>query len=117
MIRLTGTATTAGAATLTAQRGAQAFLEYLGSQQRAAGIPPKQRVVVQTVSAPSVRTATLVQGHKKTMPVLVFLAVALATVGAAFALENMRPAPAAARSDAGHPEPRVVEDAFGSASS
>jgi hypothetical protein len=58
-------------------------------QQAQADIPDKQRVVLQVFSA--ARNATVVSGRKKTLPIVIFLSVLLATIGLAFVLENLRP--------------------------
>ena len=58
-------------------------------QQQAAKIPTDQRInlqIVQRATAPVV-----VEPRKKTLAVVVFGAVLVATVGLAFILENLRP--------------------------
>jgi hypothetical protein len=45
--------------------------------------------------------ALLVQGHKKTLPMLVFVTVIIATLGLVFVLENLRPEVRAVPSEAG----------------
>jgi len=89
LLAITGEAAHPRAARKTAAAGAKAFITYLTRQQNAAGIPPKQRVLVQVMNQPS--QASLVQGRKKTIPIVVFLTVLIATLGLAFILENLRP--------------------------
>jgi hypothetical protein len=69
--------------------GTSAFRRYLGTRQRDARIPVSERVDVQLVN--SAQHATLLQGRKKTLPIVIFLAVMIMTVGVAFLLENLRP--------------------------
>jgi hypothetical protein len=81
-----------GAEAVTAVRlGTKAFLDYVVRQQSAASIPPDQRVDIEVIQAAS--PPILVQGHKKTLPIVVLLAVLSATVALAFMLENLRPRP------------------------
>jgi hypothetical protein len=72
-----------------AKRMSAAFQRYLKQNQTAAGIPDAGRVVVETASA--ARTATLAQGRRLTIPIVIFLTVLIATVGLAFILENLMP--------------------------
>lgn len=89
MLSLFGTANTAEDAQLTAERGKNAFLSYLETQQDEANIRTNKRVVVETLNEP--QTAQLVTPRKKTLPFVVFLAVLFATIALLFVLENMRP--------------------------
>jgi hypothetical protein len=72
-----------------ARRAIRAFREHVESEQRRSGIPVDQRVIIDVVNQPS--EATLLRSRSKTLPILVFLTVLLAFVGAAFVLENLRP--------------------------
>jgi len=67
---------------------ADLFRSYIAQQQTSAGIPPSQRVLLQVVST---KAPTLTKARKKTLAIVTFLAVMIATVGLAFILENMRP--------------------------
>jgi hypothetical protein len=89
IITITGTSTTPSKALGTAQAGVDVLSGYLKEQQRVAGIAAGQRVVVQELKRP--RTATVINGSKKTLPLVAFLTVMLAVVGLAFVLENVRP--------------------------
>lgn len=59
---------------------------YVNQQQAAANIAPSQRVLLQVVQTGN--KASLIQGHKKTTPILVFVAIFCAVVAMAFILEN-----------------------------
>jgi hypothetical protein len=72
-----------------AQRGARGLQTYLSEEQRAGHVPKSDRVVIQQVVRPT--QARVFQPRSKTMPLVIFLAVMLATVGLAFLLENVRP--------------------------
>jgi hypothetical protein len=73
-----------------AREHARAFIEYLEREQQRANIPLDERVVVEVVRQPG--KPTLLQARKKTRPMVVFVAVMIAVMGLAFALENLRPA-------------------------
>ncbi len=89
LVSILGSAPTALGAVKVTQLGTDAFLSYLSEQQSAARIPKSQRIdvsVLQRATPP-----LLVTPRKKTLPVIVFLAVMTATIGLAFILENARP--------------------------
>lgn len=88
-ITILGTAAGPQTAVRIAEEGASAFQRYLDEQQTAAAIPINQRVVVQVVNR--ARDAVILQGPKKTLPVVIFLTVLIAALGLAFVLENLRP--------------------------
>jgi hypothetical protein len=69
--------------------GRQAFLEYVSSQQRAAAIPSNQRVQIQVLEKAT--PPVVIVPRKKTLPIVVFVAVMTLTVGLVFVLENARP--------------------------
>ena len=77
-----------GAVTL-AERGANALQRYLSQQQRAGKVPRADRVVIEQVVSPT--PPSVFRPRSKTMPIVIFLAVMLGTVGLAFLLENVRP--------------------------
>ena len=89
MVTLSAIAPTSDGALALAHRHAKAFVEYLEREQRKAGIPQDERVVVQVVRQP--QEPELLMGRKKTRPIVVFVAVMIAVMGLAFALENLRP--------------------------
>lgn len=88
IVALFGKAATAGAAQTTLRRGLAGFLAYVRSSQEAAGIPVKQRIDLQILNAPG--QAALIEPRKKTLPIVVFLAILMATLATAFILENRR---------------------------
>lgn len=72
-----------------AQRHINAFLGYLRRDQDRRGVAPADRVQVEVLRQP--QAPALLVPRKKTRPIIVFLAVAIATFGLAFILENLRP--------------------------
>lgn len=89
MLSLFGTGATPAIAIETADRGKDAFLRYLKTEQAQAGIRQNKRVLVETINEP--QRAQLIVPRKKTLPFVVFLAVLFATVALVFVLENLRP--------------------------
>lgn len=72
-----------------ARRSASALDLYVAGLQTANSVPTSDRVVVRTIDEP--RAPQVYQPRSKTMAIVVFLAVMLATFGLAFLLENLRP--------------------------
>jgi hypothetical protein len=70
------------------KRLTSAFLTYIENEQRANNIPPDQKVTVTVVTDGS--EPLLIKKRSKTLPMVVFLTVALATCGLAFMLENFQ---------------------------
>lgn len=62
---------------------------YVETEQNGAGIPSRQRVLLQALQQPY--KVTIASGRKKTVPIVVFMTVILATIGLILALENIRP--------------------------
>ena len=62
---------------------------YVEAQQNGARIPSSQRVLLQTLPQPY--KVTVASARKKTVPIVVFMTVILATIGLILALENIRP--------------------------
>jgi hypothetical protein len=99
VITLAGHATSANGAVSAVEYGRRALVKYVKLQQQAGKIPTDQRINLQTVQGAT--APVVVVPRKKTLPIVVFLAVVVATLGLAFILENLRPrvravAPAAA---------------------
>jgi hypothetical protein len=67
------------------------FVRYIERRQDDAEVADDNRVVVQVLKHGEAGKTTIVVGAKKTMPIVVFLAVMIAVFGLAFMLENMRP--------------------------
>lgn len=86
IISLVGRATSPSAAKVTLTRGLKAFISYMAEQQKAAGIPENRRVEFRVLNAPS--PAVVVEPRKKTLPIVVFLSVMIASIALAFILEN-----------------------------
>ena len=74
-----------------ADRAARSLQDYLEQTQRENGIPSSDRVELQTIRQAGL--SELVSPRPKTPPIIIFFTVMAATVGLAFALNNMRPAP------------------------
>lgn len=89
LLGINGISDTPRNAILVTRSAARAFSEYLEEEQIRAGIPEAQRVVVPVLREPT--KVQRVAGPKKTIPIVIFLAVMLAVVGLAFVLENLRP--------------------------
>ena len=89
VIALAGLAYTPAGAIQATLVGRTAFLQYVKSQQASAAIPNGERVDLQVLK--NVTPPIVVQPRKKTLPIVIFLAVISATLGLAFILENARP--------------------------
>jgi hypothetical protein len=89
LIDLVAISTSRREAVALAQRSASALDMYVARQQKANNVPTSDRVVVRTIDKP--RVPQVYQPRSKTMPIVVFLVVMLATAGLAFLLENLRP--------------------------
>lgn len=89
VIALSGRANSASEAVLAVEYGRRALVQYVARQQQVAKIPTAQRINLQIIqnATPSV----VVQPRKKTLAVVVFAALLIATIGLAFILENLRP--------------------------
>jgi hypothetical protein len=89
MVTFAANAETPQAAEKLSERHLKAFTGYIENEQKRGGVPPKERVVVEV--ARKTQPATLLVARKKTRPMVVFVAVMIAVIGLAFALENVRP--------------------------
>lgn len=87
LIDVVGRAGSAKEAARVSQAGAALFRSYIAGQQASAGIPSNQRVLLQVVS----NQVKLVTGRKKTLAIVAFLAIMIATFGLTLILENLRP--------------------------
>lgn len=72
-----------------ARAGSAALRGYLNAQQTQAHIGSSERVLVTVLNAAT--NSTVFAGRKKTLPIVVFLAVIAATLALALMLENLRP--------------------------
>lgn len=91
LVDITAVAASRGGARRLAQRAAEALMMHIRAEQQANRVPEADRVVLEQIFQP--RPARLFQPRSKTMPVVIFLAILLATAAAAFLLENLRPRP------------------------
>lgn len=89
ILAISADAATPGKALALAHRAANAFTGYIVDKQNAAAIPQAQRVQLLVVNA--AKQAKLVGPRKKTLPIVIFLTIMVATLGLAFVLENLRP--------------------------
>jgi hypothetical protein len=81
-----------------ARRETAAFREYLARQQEANRIPDERRVLVSEINRST--PPELLKARSKTLPAVVFMTIALAVIGLAFLLENLRPRVRAPRAEA-----------------
>jgi hypothetical protein len=89
MVAIVADAKTPKLAIALAERRSKAFLEFIHREQDYAAIAPEDRLEVQELS--KAQKAKLIVPRKKTLPIVVFVAVMTAVVGLAFFLENIRP--------------------------
>jgi hypothetical protein len=99
LISLNATAWTPERATRAVQRYSAAFRAYMTRQQESAGISVRDRVFIRVLKKASVGDATLFAGRSKIGPILVFLALAILTVGLALVLDNLQRAARAGPED------------------
>jgi hypothetical protein len=107
ILAVTGEAYTPADAAKAATLGTLSLIQYVQAQQKAAAIPVSQRVNIQVLQAPTALKAVAVSPHKKTLPLMVFLGVMVATIALAFVLENRRPQAVVAPRLADEAEARV----------
>jgi hypothetical protein len=89
MLTVSGEAKTAAEAVAITRSASDAFRTYLSERQTKADIPDGQRVVVSVLNRAT--PPTVAEPRKKTIPLMVFVALLAATVGLALILENVRP--------------------------
>jgi hypothetical protein len=89
VISVAGLAQTPAQSERIAHRVAGALEEYVAEQQRANGVDPSVRVVLEPIQR-SGDTTRLV-GPSKALPLVVFMTILTAVLGLAFILENLRP--------------------------
>jgi hypothetical protein len=111
MLTLSAVAPTPERARQLAARHIRAFVRYIETEQRRAGIPGAQRVVVDVVRRP--QQPTLLVGRKTTRPIVVFVAIMTAVIGLAFALENIRPRVRLLPAESAGAEPPPAEPVVG----
>jgi hypothetical protein len=89
VISLAGRANSADGAVSAVEYGRRALVEYVQHQEQLGKIPTNQRINLQSMQRAT--APVVVQPRKKTLAVVVFAAVLVATIGLAFILENLRP--------------------------
>ena len=97
IIDIQGLGETRGDAVRLSAAGAELLRTHVAQLQQDAGIPEKDRVLIKVLKRPD--KLLVVVPRKKTIPILVFMAIMTATIGTAFLLENMRPRLRPVRSD------------------
>jgi hypothetical protein len=108
-VTFTATAPTPGAATRLANGAASIFKAFVARQQAATGVPAARRIQLAVVEPGT--NAKLAEGHKLSIPILVFVVILIGAIALILIRENIRlhPATALARvpSDTRSPEPLV----------
>jgi hypothetical protein len=90
----------------TAQRGAAVFIAYFTQQQKLNNVATANRVRLEVLN--KARAPQIVVKRKKTLPIVIFVAVMTDVLGLAFILENLRPRIRAVSAESGE-ELRVRE--------
>jgi hypothetical protein len=88
-VLLTATSSTAADASRLAVGAATVLTRYVTQQQEKAGVAPADRVLLGPVQTG--QSAQLISHQKLSTPLLIFVAIACATFGLAFILENAKP--------------------------
>lgn len=88
-LTITGEGPTPGLAVSRARAESAAFRAYVDQQQTAAGTADNQKIYLSVLNQAA--KATVVQPRKKTVAIMVFVAIMALTIGAALLLENLRP--------------------------
>lgn len=89
LINVTATSTSIGESRRLTRRATRALRAYIDREQDLNAIPPDKRVLLPVLTQRS--KAELVAGRTLTRPIFVFMLAAMATVGLAFLVENLRP--------------------------
>lgn len=88
-LTITGEGPTPGLAVSRAQAESAAFRSYVQQQQTAANIAPDQQIYLRVLNQAA--KATVAQPRKKTVALMVFVAIMALTIGSTLLLENLRP--------------------------
>jgi hypothetical protein len=89
LVKITALASSGERAMSLANRRTDAFRQFIEREQGYGGIASEDRIDIAVLQ--HAQRAKLIAGRKKTLPMVVFLAVMIAVVGLAFMLENLRP--------------------------
>jgi hypothetical protein len=107
LLTLTATAPTAADAATLAQGATRVFRDFVSRQQTDAGIPDAERIQLEVLDNGA--APILAQPRKKTLAMLVFVAVMMATLALVFVLENLRPrTPGMARHEVLDPDDELM---------
>jgi hypothetical protein len=90
-LTITGEGPTPALAISRAQEESAAFRSYVQQRQTAGDLPDSQRIFLAVLNRAADANVTLVQPRKKTVALMVFVAIIALTVGLALLLENLRP--------------------------
>jgi hypothetical protein len=93
LIQMIGKAPSASKSQALTKRATDAFIRYLALRQQEAGIRPGNRVQVSIIRR--VEPAALIEPRKRTLPIMVFLAVLSAAAALIYVLERVRVRPQA----------------------
>jgi hypothetical protein len=88
LIQLTAVSADPARALQRVRNQARAFSGYIRQNQAASGIPERKRVALKAVAGPT--NPRVVTPPSKTLPLLVFLSMAIATIALVLVLENRR---------------------------
>jgi hypothetical protein len=91
VLEFDGTGGTPQQAINVTRAAATTFLSYLNNQSNRANVPSASRVDIQVISSASPNDTQLIKGRKLTIPIVIFLAVSIATIGLIYLLENFKP--------------------------
>jgi len=86
-----------------ARAAGDSFRTYIDNAENAAKIPTAQRVIISVLNSPA--KPMIAVPRKKTLPMVVFIAVLAATLAFVFVLENLKPRIKAVEAGAQHREP------------
>jgi capsular polysaccharide biosynthesis protein len=90
-LTITGEGPTPGLAIDRARAESAAFRAYVQQTQTAGNTPEDRRIVLQVLNRAAQGNVTVVQPRKKTVALMVFVAIIALTIGLALLLENLRP--------------------------
>lgn len=99
VVDINGSGPTGADAVHASKRGAAVFMAYIKQQQISHGVTAKNRVRLQVLNEAT--AAQILVKRKKTLPIVIFVAVMTAAIGLAFILENLRPRIHAVPTEAG----------------
>ena len=89
IIQIAGFASTAHSSAEITKRATSALRQYVEDQQHVNGVPDNQRLSLELVNKAG--DSKLFTPRKKTLPIVVFLTVMMATIALTFVLENLNP--------------------------